>query len=259
MPKPVPPHLNPLRLKTNLKMAISKLKFTQEKKVALTKQQRRQLAELLKAGKESSAKIRVENIIRDDIYIELLEFLELYCELLLARLNMVLDRPTCDPSLLEAVSSLIYSAQNSDLKELVAIRDILIYKYGTEFGKAALENEGGHVPEKIVRRCGVEPPSEDLVNMYLVEIALAYGVPYSGLEHFKNDEVEGRGGGDDDEGEGGTKESVPQQDHKEKPLAELAEKPSVVASKPQTKPTPKQQDDFDALAARFAALKKTPK
>lgn len=258
MPKPVPPHLNQLRLKTNLKMAISKLKFTQEKKVALTKQQRRQLAELLKSGKESSAKIRVENIIRDDIYIELLEFLELYCELLLARLNMILDRPTCDPSLLEAVSSLIYSAQSTDLKELVSIRDILIYKYGTEFGKEALENKDSHVPDKIVRRCGIEPPSEDLVNMYLVEIALAYNVPYSGLEHFKDDEEEG-GDDDNDDGEGGTKEAVLEKGDKEKPLAELAEKPSVAASKPQTKPTPKQQDDFDALAARFAALKNTPK
>ncbi|KAI5967325.1 IST1 [Candida margitis] len=249
-------------------MAISKLKFSQEKKVALTKQQRRQLAELLKTGKESSAKIRVENIIRDDIYIELLEFLELYCELLLARLNMILDRPTCDPSLLEAASSLIYSAHSTDLKELVLIRDILIYKYGTEFGKDALENKDGHVPDKIVRRCGVEPPSEDLVNMYLIEIALAYNVPYSGLERFKGDGDdngdEEDGGGDDDGGEGGTKEAVPgEQDKekqgKEKPLAELAEKPSVSASKPQTKFAPKQQDDFDALAARFAALKNTPK
>ncbi|CAD1813288.1 unnamed protein product [Candida parapsilosis] len=258
MPKPVPPHLNQLRLKTNLKMAISKLKFTQEKKVALTKQQRRQLAELLKTGKESSAKIRVENIIRDDIYIELLELLELYCELLLARLNMILDRPACDPSLLEAVSSLIYAAHSTDLKEIVAIRDILIYKYGAEFGKEALENKEGHVPEKIVRRCGVEPPSEDLVNMYLVEIALAYSVPYSGLEHLKLDEEgEGdkEGGDEDDDGEGGTKERV----EKETPLAELADKPSVAASKPRPKPAPKQQDEFDALAARFAALKNTPK
>ncbi|KAG5418124.1 IST1 [Candida metapsilosis] len=256
MPKPVPPHLNQLRFKTNLKMAISKLKFTQEKKVALTKQQRRQLAELLKAGKESSAKIRVENIIRDDIYIELLEYLELYCELLLARLNMILDRPTCDSSLLEAVCSLIYSAQSTDLKELCSIRDILIYKYGTEFGKEALENKEGIVPDKIVRRCGIEPPSEDLVNMYLVEIALAYSVPYSGLEHFK-DENDGEGEGGDEDDEGGTKEAVPKE--KEQSLAELAEKPSVVASKPQKKSTAKQKDDFDALAARFAALKNTPK
>lgn len=83
-PGSVPPHLNPLRLKTALKMAISKLRFIQEK-TAITKQQRRQLSELLSQGKESSSKIRVENIIRDDIYIELLEILELYCELLLAR------------------------------------------------------------------------------------------------------------------------------------------------------------------------------
>ena len=85
MPSHLPTPLNQTKLKTSLKMAISKLKFIQDKKTALTKQQRRQLADLLNQGKESSAKIRVENIIRDDIYIELLEFLELYCELLLAK------------------------------------------------------------------------------------------------------------------------------------------------------------------------------
>ena len=67
-PGSVPPHLNPLRLKTALKMAISKLRFIQEKKTAITKQQRRQLSELLSQGKESSSKIRVENIIREYIY-----------------------------------------------------------------------------------------------------------------------------------------------------------------------------------------------
>lgn len=112
MPSHLPTPLNQTKLKTSLKMAISKLKFIQDKKTALTKQQRRQLADLLNQGKESSAKIRVENIIRDDIYIELLEFLELYCELLLARISIILDqsRTTCDPGLKEAVHSIIYAA-----------------------------------------------------------------------------------------------------------------------------------------------------
>ena len=112
-PSPVPP-LNATRLKTTLKMAISKLKFLQEKKTALTKQQRRQLADLLTAGKELSAKIRVENIIRDDIYIELLEYCELYCELLLARMLLILDmqRPL-DSGLKDAVRAVTMSRRKS--------------------------------------------------------------------------------------------------------------------------------------------------
>ncbi|KAI5959478.1 IST1 [Candida pseudojiufengensis] len=270
MPKPIPPHLNPIRLKTNLKMSISKLKFIQDKKIAITKQQRRQLAELLKQQKESSAKIRVENIIRDDIYIELLEILELYCELLLARINLILDKPIIDKSLFESISSIIYSAQSTELKELTLIKDILVLKFNntTEpINKEFFENLNNYVPDKIKRKCEIDPPSDELVNCYLIEIALAYNVPYSGLKNIKLDDDEENGNditkkdddnnSDDGEGGNGTKEKIKDI---ESPLAELADKPSVSNStKSKVEQPIKQQNDFDALAARFAALKKTPK
>lgn len=247
MAKPIPPHLNQSRLKTTLKMAISKLKFVQEKKTAITKQQRRQLSELLSQGKESSAKIRVENIIRDDIYIELLEYLELYCELLLARLAILIDRPNCETNLLEAVSSIIYAANHTELKELIQIKEILMFKYGNEFLQSILDNKESQVSEKIVKRCDIEPPNEVLVDLYLCEIAKAYNVPFSGLSSFGNDEEddnadEKNNNNDDDGDEGGTKE--------------LADKPSV--KKLDAKPKLKDQDEFDALRARFAALKGSP-
>ncbi|RCK55086.1 Vacuolar protein sorting-associated protein IST1 [Candida viswanathii] len=248
MAKPIPPHLNQSRLKTTLKMAISKLKFVQEKKTAITKQQRRQLSELLSQGKESSAKIRVENIIRDDIYIELLEYLELYCELLLARLAILLDRPTCETNLAEAVSSVIYAANHTELKELIQIKDILMFKFGNEFLTGVLENKDGQVPEKIVKRCDIEPPSEVLVDLYLCEIAKAYSVPYSGLSLLEVEEEKKEEDDDDEGSDGGTKELA-------EPIGELADKPSVKKLEP--KPKLKDQDEFDALRARFAALKGT--
>ncbi|KGU27545.1 hypothetical protein MEW_02455 [Candida albicans P60002] len=248
-PGSAPPHLNPLRLKTALKMAISKLRFIQEKKTAITKQQRRQLSELLSQGKESSSKIRVENIIRDDIYIELLEILELYCELLLARLPILLERTTVEKNLQEAVNSIIYSANHTELKELVTIKDILVYKFGgPEFAQPILDNKNGEeVPEKVVKRCDIEPPSETLVDLYLCEIARAYNVPYSGLKEEEATNASGDNS-DDDNDDGGQKEFG------------LAEPLGGVAVKPVFKNhDPKQQEesDFDALKARFAALKGT--
>ncbi|KAI5953165.1 IST1 [Candida jiufengensis] len=254
MPKPIPPHLQQSRLKINLKMALSKINFTKDKKIALTKQQRRQLAELLNQRKESSAKIKVENIIRDDIYIELLEILELYCELLLTRINLILERSTLDKNLIESISSIIYSANFTELKELQTIKDIFILKYGSEFGKECLENSEQTVPDKIVRKCIIDAPSEELVNMYLVEIALAYSVPYSGLKNLKLDDDDEKDDNDNDNNEnGGTKEAI-----KEDPLTELNDKPSVAASKKPVDPV-KPKDDFEDIAKRFAALKNTPK
>lgn len=246
---PPPPHLNPQRLKTSLKMAISKLKFIQDKKTALTKQQRRQLADLLKQGKETSAKIRVENIIRDDIYIEILEFLELYCELLLARISIILDtsRTGVDPSLKEAILSIIYASPHTELKELSGIKDIFLYKYGHEFGRAVLDNEDeSYVPSKIVKRCQVDPPPETLVDLYLCEIAKAYEAPYSGLKEEVPEVEETEDDDDDDTPSGGQAVKNP-----EEPIAETAEP----EAKPEVKPKAKPQDEFDALKARFAALK----
>lgn len=223
------PVVSLLKLKTTIKMAISKLQFIQEKKTAMTKQQRRLLADLLNQGKESSAKIRVENIIRDDIYIELLEYLELYCELLLARISLIADKSVCDESLLESVESIIYSAPHTELKELAQLRELLILKFGVEFGKQVKE-KAENVPDKIIKRCNVAPPSDELVNLYLCEIARTYGAVYSGLaeELVVNEAIEG----DEkvQETAGGEKEAM-----------------EAVEGK---------QDELDALKARFAALKR---
>lgn len=51
-----------------------------------------QIAQLLTSEKSDSAKIRVENVIRQEINVELLEILELYCELLLARIGLIDQR-----------------------------------------------------------------------------------------------------------------------------------------------------------------------
>jgi vacuolar protein sorting-associated protein IST1 len=70
-------------------MSVTRLRLMQQKQTALAKQARRDLAGILEQGREESAKVRVENIIRDDLFVEMLEILELYCELLLARFGLL--------------------------------------------------------------------------------------------------------------------------------------------------------------------------
>jgi vacuolar protein sorting-associated protein IST1 len=83
------------------------LRTLQEKKEAQAKAARRDIATLLERGKVETARIKVESsisyffscqllfltvlleVINEDIYLELLELLELYCELLLARFGLV--------------------------------------------------------------------------------------------------------------------------------------------------------------------------
>lgn len=51
-------------------------------------------------------------------------------------------------------------------------------KYGKEFALDAIENRDGKVAERVLKRLRVEPPAAELVNLYLREIARAYGVAW---------------------------------------------------------------------------------
>ncbi|KAJ5945050.1 hypothetical protein N7516_005218 [Penicillium verrucosum] len=79
------------RLVSNLRLLIPRLRLLQKKDTASSVVQRRELSQLLSEGRDASARIRVENVIATDIAVEVMEMVELYCELLLARAN-VLDQ-----------------------------------------------------------------------------------------------------------------------------------------------------------------------
>ncbi|KAG7004740.1 hypothetical protein G7Y79_00023g053240 [Physcia stellaris] len=177
------------KIKVQLKLAISRLRMVQQKDTAIAKQQRRAMAQLLEQGKEESARIRVENIIRSDIDTELLEILELYCELLLARTGL-LEAKDCDPGLEEAIKSIIYAAPRTEVKELQQTRQLLVEKYGKDFALQAIENSDGKVAERVVKKLKVEPPAQELVTLYLKEIARTYGVNWPKGENTANDNSE---------------------------------------------------------------------
>lgn len=163
----------------------------------MSKQQRRAMAQLLESGKENSAKIRVENIIRSDIMTELHEILELYCELLLARIGMM-DGKECDPGLEEAVKSIMYAAPRTEVKELQLVKQILAEKYGKEFALAAADNTDNKVALKVVKKLSIAPPPEALVLGYLEEIASTYGVnwpkkPEGDVPTFTSDDEDASG------------------------------------------------------------------
>ena len=177
--------------------------MVQQKDEALAKQQRRQMAQLLEAGKEESARIRVENIIRSDMNTELLEILELYCELLIARAGL-LEAKECDPGLEEAVKSIVHAAPKIEgVKEMGTVRALLAEKYGKEFILQAVENGDGKVSNRVSDRLKVEPPSKELVEAYLSTIAEAYGIDWPPGTKAKKaaGEAAGEEGEDDDDDE----------------------------------------------------------
>lgn len=192
--------------------------MVQQKDTAIAKQQRRGMAQLLEQDKLESARIRVENIIRSDIISELHEILELYCELLLAR-SQLLDppstsplrdsksahmEPTVDPGLEEAVRSIIYAAPRTEIKELNQARALMVEKFGKDFALSAMEGNG--VAERVAKKLETTAPSKKLVDGYLREIARFYGVKFPGdpLPTEDDDEEVGEDDEDDEDDQPGS-------------------------------------------------------
>ncbi|KAJ3338016.1 Vacuolar protein sorting-associated protein ist1 [Gonapodya sp. JEL0774] len=184
------------KLKTNLKLSVERLKLVHGKKMAQNKAAAREIGDLLRQGKRESARIRVENIIREDYFMEALEIMEIYCDVLLTRFGLIESLRRLDPAIEEAVHTVIYAAPRlADIRELMVIRDILIVKFGKDVGVLASENRYETVSTKIVTKLQLQTPPLSLVQSYLIQIAKQYGVPYDpdpvddGLDEFGTDAV----------------------------------------------------------------------
>lgn len=68
---------NPPRARIQLRLAIQRVRLLAQKRTQLAKSTRREVAALLERGKVESAKIKVEGLLSEDLYVELLEVLEL--------------------------------------------------------------------------------------------------------------------------------------------------------------------------------------
>jgi len=262
-----------------IRLSVQRLRILQQKKEAQAKSSRRDIASLLERGKIETARVKVENIINEDIHVELLELLELYCELLIARFGL-LDQNTRepDPGVSEGVCAVIHAAPRTELKELHTLRDILMHKYGREFSAAVMENRDGIVTERVSKKLTIATPSAELVDAYLTEIAKAYNVNWSSPCATDSDGGPDGGAKESTEDKAGGSESLPGANPSDPsvPLAggrrtpklpdipptedEAEGKGKLTTTAKSFTPPPvykaPPEDDFEALTRRFEALKK---
>jgi len=171
---------NYTKLKTSLKLCINRLKLLEKKKTEMALKSRKEIADYIAAGKPERAKIRVEHIIREDYYVEAMEIVEMYCDLLLARFGLIEQMKNLDDGLAESISSLIWVAPRllADVPELKTVSDQFVVKYGKPYGLACRENSVGTVSEKLMHKMSVQAPPKLTVEKYLIEIAKYYNVDY---------------------------------------------------------------------------------
>jgi len=162
-----------------LKLAVQRCRMIAAKKEAVNKAERRNIASLLEKGKEETARVRVETIVNEEIFTELLEILELFCELCIARFGLIEQSREVDDGIKEAVSGILYASPKTDIKELHHVSSLFLQHYGREFAVRAMENQDNCVPTRITSKLIVQTPSSELVDLYLYEIAKAYSVKWT--------------------------------------------------------------------------------
>ncbi|CAO2178573.1 unnamed protein product [Urochloa humidicola] len=130
----------PDKCKTSLRMAVARIKLLRNRKEVAVRQMRREVAQLLEANQDMTARIRVEHVIREEKLLQAYDLIEVYCELIVARLTIIDSQKACPIDLKEAIASVLFASMRcSDLTELADVRKHFTSKYGKEFAAAALE------------------------------------------------------------------------------------------------------------------------
>nr|GMC62586.1 IST1-like protein [Ipomoea batatas] len=166
------------------KMTVARIKLLRNKREVVVRQMRRDIAMLLETGQDATARIRVEHVIREQNVLAANEFIELFCELIVARLPIIAKQRECPADLKEGISSLIFAGPRcSEIPELLEIRDVFEKKYGKDFVSAATDlRPNAGVNRMLIEKLSVKTPSGEVKLKIMKEIAKEYQVEWDTTE-----------------------------------------------------------------------------
>eukprot|EP01064_Diplonema_japonicum_P027321 TRINITY_DN3931_c2_g1_i2.p1 TRINITY_DN3931_c2_g1~~TRINITY_DN3931_c2_g1_i2.p1 ORF type:complete len:270 (+),score=51.58 TRINITY_DN3931_c2_g1_i2:79-888(+) len=160
------------KMKAALKMAVTRMKMQQGKKTNSIKVQRSEIANLMRDEKNESARIKVEQVMRDEYYIEAMELVVLFCDLVSSRLLLLNESRSCPPDLKESLSTIVWACPRTDgVSELIAIRKQIMLKYGQQWIEMANDNAERAVNQRVADKLSVMVPDPYLCMQYLEGIA----------------------------------------------------------------------------------------
>lgn len=144
------------------------------------KQLKRELAQLLESGQDQTARIRVEHVVREEKTIAAYDLIDIYCELIVARLPIIESQKNCPIDLKEAVTSVVFATPRcADIPELQDVRKHFTAKYGKEFVNAALElRPDCGVSRMLVEKLSANAPDGQTKLKILTAIAEEHNVEW---------------------------------------------------------------------------------
>ncbi|KAL6523596.1 hypothetical protein OROGR_017199 [Orobanche gracilis] len=183
---------NSAKFKTSLRLAGSRLKLLRNKKEVQVKQMKREIAQLLEFGQDQTARIRkVEHVIREEKMMAAYDLLEIYCELIVARLPIIESQKNCPIDLKEAITSLVFAAARcGDVPELLDVRKQITAKYGKDYTTAAIElRPQCGVGRMLVEKLSAMAPDVPTKTRFLSAIAEEHNVKWEPTSFGEKDSV----------------------------------------------------------------------
>uniref|UniRef100_A0A7N1A3M0 IST1-like protein n=1 Tax=Kalanchoe fedtschenkoi TaxID=63787 RepID=A0A7N1A3M0_KALFE len=160
-----------MRIQCRLKLIISK-------RIAIVRQVRDDVAQLLKAGHPHHQTIftRVEQLYMDEIIITVYELLGHFSEFITINLPYISRHKDCPNDVNEAISSLIFaSARCGDVPELTTSRELFEERYGRRFVRTALHLLPGNlVNSQIKEKLSITSVSDEAKLRLVNEIFRDY-------------------------------------------------------------------------------------
>ncbi|THH18480.1 hypothetical protein EW146_g2513 [Bondarzewia mesenterica] len=168
-----------IRVKAQFRLAAHRLGQLRDRKDAQGQLVGRDISILLQQGNTTLARAKAQKLIQDEISGDLLEVLEMQIGVLLERSNELDNSLPPSPAVVEAASSIIFAAPQTESKDLQAVRDILAHRLGADFTHSAITNRDNYVSPQVVRALSAPPASAADLDNYLMGIARSYGVPWA--------------------------------------------------------------------------------
>jgi len=127
--------------------------------------------QLVRNGKDELARIRVENIIREEEMSQAYELIDLFCEKLQTRLDLLESHEHCPDELLECLHTIIYcGGLISEITELSQINGQFARKYGSDYVSDILLNGSPFVNGQVKYKLTIKQPDHHFVEKYLLGI-----------------------------------------------------------------------------------------
>ena len=166
------------KLKVALRSATARMTMSINKKNNAIRVDSRAIATLLQTHKDESARIKVEGLLHARNLISVMETLQLMCELLATRIQIISSAQGVPVDLEESIATLVYCSVRVEVDELTVIAQQFGAKFGEKEMRQHVNNDSGRVNPRIVEKLRIVPPEFAVVICEMEKIAAEWRVEW---------------------------------------------------------------------------------